>query len=149
MKNLKEEQKKIMAKRGLDEWEAYGEIRRAAEKLWEAEEILAGIYNRHYTEEMTPADTVKEFVEKVGVRKATVLLASLTNNHGWDGRFSPKSREWAKNIEAAWDESSARELHIYTKIHLACFDQIVRAFMRWLEEDKAKKTEARKAKKEG
>lgn len=149
MKNVYEEQKRIMEEKGVDEYQAWGEIRRIGEKLRAAEEILAAIYNRHYREELTPNDTVKEFIENVGVRKATVLLATLTNNHGWDGRFSPKSREWAKSQKTSWDESSARKFHLYTSIHLACFDQIVRAFMRWLEEDKAKKTEARKAKKEG
>lgn len=73
----------------------------------------------------TPADTVNQFVEAVGLERAIEVIASFINQNAWDGRISNANAEWAKAQENVWDEKAMNDgFWCFTKIHLANLDQI-------------------------
>ena len=131
---------------GVAEHEAWRAAYAEGLKVRGAVEALNDVYINDYAQGKTPLQTVEAFVKKVGIRLATVTFASLVNYHRSDGRIGGTAKEWAEGVKNAWDAESAGKLGIHTTIHKACFDQIVRAFIKWTEEDKARRVEARRAK---
>lgn len=131
---------------GVAEHEAWRAAHAEGLKVRGAVEALNDVYMSDFAQGKTPLQTVEAFVKKVGVRLATVTLASLVNYHRADGRIGGTAKEWAEGVKNAWDAESAGKLGIHTTIHKACFDQIIRAFIKWLEEDKERRAEARRAK---
>lgn len=91
---------------------------------------LKSVYRE--TREQGPTATVTAFVAAVGYRRAVILVGSLVNRHGWDGRICRKAIEWAAALPDAWDEEAGQHFSLYVDdvIHLAHFDQIARELMK-------------------
>ena len=92
---------------------------------------LKSIYRE--TREGTPSETVAAYIKAVGYNRAAVAIGTLVNRHSWDGRISRRAAAWAAALPEAWDEKTAVEIGLYVDdvIHLAHFDQIVSAFMKF------------------
>ena len=148
-KDIKEEITRMVIVQGMDEREAYRVLWDESEKIRNASAALFSVcYNwpQRY-EDITLSDAVKMWIRKVGIRLATTTMASLANCYRNDGRISIKAWTWAASVRSAWNEASAKELLIYTHIHRALLDQMIKAFIRITEENKAKRAENRKARK--
>lgn len=113
------------------DWLNMGERRFEIRNQMKADlKILKEIYRENI--EDTPQKTVSLFIEQVGKERATDLIATLINRHGWDGRISRRLIPWANNIKNSFDEEAALHMNIYCDdvIHLAHLDQIARAFVK-------------------
>lgn len=85
---------------------------------------LERIQSEDYINGRTPAETVVSFVEAVGYDAALVVIASLVNRSAWDGRIDSKNAAWAASVSESFDEQTARDLDLYTKMHMTHLDQI-------------------------
>ena len=113
------------------EWLELKEARWSVRNELEADtNALRKVYRE--TREEGPAATVAAFVAAVGYNRAAVVISTLVNRHGWDGRISRRAVAWAAAVEGSWSEEAARHFGIYIDdvIHLAHFDQIAREFMK-------------------
>lgn len=148
-KDTREEITRMVIVQGMDEREAYRVLWDESEKIRNASEDLYDFFTNwtHRYEEITPSEAVEMLIKKVGIRLATTTMASLANCYRNDGRISIKAWTWAASVKSAWNEASAKELHIYTRIHRAVLDQMIKAMIRITEENKAKRSENRKARK--
>lgn len=95
---------------------------------------LETIYDKQVTGGGNPELTAKEWLAGEDAEVARILLASLINRYAWDGRISHRAADWAAKQEGALDEATMVKKFIYTKIHLAHFDQIARQAMQILDE---------------
>lgn len=87
-------------------------------------ETLDRIQSEDYINGRTPAETVASFVEAVGYDAALVVIASLVNRSAWDGRIDSRNAAWAASVSESFDEQTARDLDLYTKMHMTHLDQI-------------------------
>ena len=83
----------------------------------------------HHNARMThnnPQDVIDEFVDAVGYENATNVIANLVNARAeWDGRISPRNKEWASNL-ANIDRDVIIRMGCYADdaIHSAHLDQL-------------------------
>ena len=85
-------------------------------------------------ESLTPKVTVEKLIRAIGENRASSVVASLVNGCAWDGRISPRCREWAKHVEGAWDDKAMREWCIDTTMHRAHLDQLALEMIRTCKE---------------
>lgn len=90
---------------------------------------LHAVYRETMNNDGKPADVAAALEKHEGYDVAAALLASLVNLYAWDGRISSRAKEWAATVSTALDEDTARRVGVYTDIHRAHLDQIVRAFI--------------------
>lgn len=75
----------------------------------------------------TPAETVKKYVETVGLEAATYCVAAMVRQASWDGRISRTAKEWAASIELP-EDWERRIDHVYSdRIHKAHLSQLAEA----------------------
>lgn len=73
-----------------------------------------------------PQKVIDEFVDAVGYENAKNVIANLVNARAkWDGRISPRNKEWASNI-ANIDRDVIIRMGCYAddEIHSAHLDQL-------------------------
>lgn len=84
---------------------------------------LEHVYNQ--TRELRVNDTVKAYVDAVGLDAAISTVATLVNIYSpFDGRIFPSVRQWAESCPNAWDEYACERMGLHTQIHCAHLNQI-------------------------
>lgn len=89
-------------------------------------ETLKKIYGVSRMTHNDPEKTIEEFVDAVGYENATNVIANLVNARAeWDGRISPRNKEWASNL-ANIDRDVIIRMGCYADdvIHSAHLDQL-------------------------
>ena len=66
----------------------------------------------------------KDIIEKYGRARASYILATTIRENAWDGRYSPKYREWAENIPIS--ESESERMNCCLHSHPAIIDGMVK-----------------------
>ena len=93
----------------------------------DALETLEAVYGTHIQQQRTPKETILECIQELGKEKTEIIIATLVNYHGWDGRISRRAKEWAAAVPMAYDEKAAGKLGLYTcRIHMSHLDQLAR-----------------------
>lgn len=79
----------------------------------------------HYETNETPEQTVARLIGMIGYDRTVGMIATLVNSIGtWDERISERNRSWAKTVENALDQETARDCYIYQRMHSCHVDQI-------------------------
>lgn len=91
---------------------------------------LVKIYNENRFDG-TPKDTVKLFVDEVGLDRAREVVAAVINCLNFDGRFSDINKKWAHEITSEGGEDFYAPGH--DDIHSAHLDQIAHYLRRYEE----------------
>lgn len=122
---------------GLDESLKEAWDKEKWQRLSQHRKDLIDVYEA--TKDLTPADTVKELVDRVGYNEAMVDIAEGVNATGeWDRRVYEDVREWAKKIPGAATKKEMEEVRIFdlsSNIHSSHLNQIAQAAMRFKAED--------------
>lgn len=85
----------------------------------------------------TPAETVKKYVETVGLETATYCVAAMVRQASWDGRISRTAKEWAASIKLP-EDWERRIDHVYSdRIHKAHLSQLAEAMAEYVPETEA------------
>ena len=66
----------------------------------------------------------KDIIEKYGRARVSYILATTIRENAWDGRYSPKNREWAENIPIS--ESESERMNCCLHSHPAIIDGMVK-----------------------
>lgn len=84
---------------------------------------LERVYNQ--TRELRVSDTVKAYVDAVGLDVAISAVATLVNACPVaDARIYPAVRRWAESCPNGWDTESCEHMGLRVSIHLAHLNQI-------------------------
>lgn len=70
---------------------------------------------------------LEKVVTKYGILRVAFVLANTVDFYSWDGRYSPKNKEWAENIAGRLTEKRAR-IEWLIQSHPAVIDGLVTAF---------------------
>lgn len=99
--------------------------RKTAKNWRKAVETLDDLCSEDVRDGFGPDVTYKDFCDVcVTAEKANMVIASLVNECGWDGRISQQNREWAAGFEFAFDEQAMRRMSVFPRMHMAHLNQI-------------------------
>lgn len=65
----------------------------------------------------------RELVEKFGTERVAYVLASSVQSHDWDGRFSPETKAWAKDVAVREEMEHRRKFEVAS--HPAVLDGFI------------------------
>ena len=135
-KTMIEAVKQYIAEKGLTQEEEKGAKEMTREERREAKREIRNM--RHdvieaYNGTETPTESIELLVTERGYKGACEAVATVVNMVSLnDGRIYDKTREWAQNVEGAYNNEVCRELGFYgvdSWIHSAHVDQIGKAMM--------------------
>lgn len=126
--------------KGHDELEEYRASFRANVECKNAiEEAIAN----HYRDNRFDSSCVQEVVDRFGMERVAFVLANTVQHKDWDGRISPKNKEWAKaepvpNDFDAWHHKKTLE-YSCNQAHPGLINLFVNRFRKEQELEKEKK----------
>ena len=83
------------------------------------EEAVRSRFDRAYLDEDCLADVLREF----GYKRTAWVLANTVQQLDWDGRFSPRNKEWARRIDIPQDKQ--HNIAFIVTSHPAVLDGVV------------------------
>ena len=81
---------------------------------------ISGAINENYHDNTLNKGFENELIEKHGIDRIKYVLATVIQEHEWDGRYSKQNKEWAKTIPIS--ESAIESGRLNTNTHQGLID---------------------------